>query len=193
MITVLHQGAGFTIAASDEANTCVPYSEADHGQGERNHGYLDLRDNPERVQQIPEAQKTAGLAAFLEAISTSPTIQSTTCEAAVFSPVGDRELFQGGSFINVMFRDEEQMKDPGALEALALYLLQGVQPTDEHQIGFEMVIEPLKHYFGASGCFTLEVKAIGFGTTEEEAWASLDHCLLALRDSLVRDRLIGSG
>jgi hypothetical protein len=62
---ILYQSPGVTIALSRKAETLVPYGAADRPNGDRNHGFFDLRDNPTAVNGIPEAAKLAGLAEFL--------------------------------------------------------------------------------------------------------------------------------
>lgn len=186
---ILHQGPGFTIALMEEAETLVPYGPAVRRTGDVNHGFIDLRDNPGLVDEIPEAKKVEGLAALLRAISTSPSLMSSTCEAAPFPPTEDRVQWQSGSFVNVMFREAAENRDWKRFEDLSIYLLHGVQPTSDHQIGFEFCIEPLRSFFGEQGCFSLLIRAIGLGNDEGDAWRALNYALNSLAGSLVRDRL----
>jgi hypothetical protein len=104
------------------------------------------------------------------------------CEAAVFDRGEDWEgpRFQAGSFVMVMFRDAERNRDAERFKVLAHRTLGKVTPTDDHFIGYEFMIEPLRTFFGHDGCFAMEMKGIGCGDTEEAAWQALDYAMCAI-------------
>lgn len=62
---IIEQGPGYTIAITDEAGTLTNYSACVRPDGSINHGFLDLRDQPELVERVPEAAKSEGLAEIL--------------------------------------------------------------------------------------------------------------------------------
>jgi hypothetical protein len=187
---VLYQGPGYTIAREHKAATAVPYFNVERADGQINHGFFDLRDNPDAVDTIPEAAKVSGLAKFLRAVAAHESIMTSACEAGVFDRGADHDppeqRFQGGSFVVIEYRDLDKCRDADRYVNLAGYILHGVAPTDDHIVSYEFVIEPLKHFFGNDGCFALQAKGIGMGATESEAWASLDYAMSAMADSISR-------
>lgn len=188
---ILFQGQGYTIARTFNANTLVPYGPAERPNGNMNYGWIDLRGHPERVGEIPEATKSAGLAKLLRVIAVPVSkVMSGGCECAAF----DRGLdFDGprwlvGGFVDVMFIDAERNVDPQNHVDLAGYILSGIGASDTLIIGYEMIIEPLKTFFGRGDCHALMLKPQGYGPDEATAWAAFDYAAAAAADSLGRDR-----
>ena len=178
---ILYQGSGITIAQTDEALTAVPYGPQTHDDGDQNHGWVDLRDNPERVTNIPEAQKSAGLAALLKTLAEPGALMTSGCECGLFA--GNAEMahaYYVGGYIDVMFR-EGALNSPEKLYAALEQWLPGVPPPP---IGvhydFEFILQPLRHFFGQRDRFSVMVKPIGRGNTAEEAWAAFGTACLAL-------------
>ena len=192
MDVIVNQGPGYTIARTNKASTLVPYGRADRASGDINHGWLDLRDHPERVGQVPEAAKSAGLARLLRVIADPVSkVMSSACECAAFKRAPDDDEgqnWQVGGFVITMFKDGDRNTDPDALIELASYLLQGIAPTESHHMGFEMLVEPLRLFFGRTDCFALTIKPHGFGASENEAWLSFDYACDALASAVERDR-----
>jgi hypothetical protein len=183
---VLHEGPGYRIALRPRAATLVPYFRAERQSGDVNHGFFDLRDNPDGVDGIPEAAKLPGLAAFLRAIAEHPRIMSSACEAGVFDRGAEHDgpRFQGGSFVIIEYRDVEKARDVDRYENMAGYILSKIPPTDEHHVSFDMLIEPLRTFFGHDGCYALNAKGIGFGDSETAAWIALDHAMAAMAQAI---------
>lgn len=189
--TIIDQGPGYTIALSDVAATLVPYEGCERPTGDVNHGWIDLKDRPDLVDSIPEARKSEGLAEILRVMAApSSRVLSTACECAAFDD-SDRESavrWQAGGFVIAVFRDDEQNTAPQNFIDLARYILQGIQPSDRHVFGFELIVEPLKAYFGRTDCFDLMIKPLGYGASEAAAWAAFDHAAHAVAAAIKRDR-----
>lgn len=178
---ILYQGPGITIAQTDEALTAVPYGPQTHDDGDQNHGWVDLRDNPERVTNIPEAQKSAGLTTLLKALAEPGALMTSGCECGLFG--GSAEMAHShyvGGYIDVMFRDGV-LNTPENLYASIEQWLPGVPPpqADVHY-DYEFIIQPLRNFFGQRDRFSVMVKPTGRGNTPEEAWAAFDAACLAL-------------
>lgn len=189
---IIDQGPGYTIAISDTAETLVPYGPAQRPTGDVNHGWTDLRDHPEWVDRIPEAAKSKGLAELLRTMADPVSrVMSTACECAAFDQgaegAGGPAWLVGG-FVITVFRDEERNTDPQNFVELARYILGGIEPTSDHHIGFEMIVEPMKSYFGRSDCYDLMIKPFGRGASETDAWTAFDHAASAAAKALTRDR-----
>src|SRR5690606_6116645 len=128
MDVIVEEGPGFTIARTNKASTAVPYGPADRASGDINHGWMDLRGHPERVDEVPEAAKSAGLARLLRAIADPVSkVMSSACECAAFERSPDDNegaAWQVGGFVITMFLDGDRNTDPRELIQLAYYLLQ---------------------------------------------------------------------
>lgn len=186
---IILQGDGFSIVKLKEPGTMVPYpARPILRDGRLNYGWLDLRGRPDLVDQVPEAREIAALAKLLRVLATSPSIMSSACEHGVFYREGLDPPWQGGSFVVVEFLEEEHNTNSDRFIELARFVLGGIKPTDAHHIAFDMIIEPLKYFFGRFDCFALMIRPLGFGATEEQAAAALAYALDAVAESLQRNR-----
>lgn len=187
---ILYQGPGYTIARVHKASTLVPYHDQPRPDGNVNHGFFDLRNKPHLVDTIPEASKSKGLREILLVVAKEGSALMTIgCECGLFDE-GDspeRPRYQVGGFVDIAFKDPAKNAEEEELINLAGYILNGIPASDEHLIGFEMLITPLKTLFGQDGCFELMCKPLGRGDTEVEAWAAFDHAAFAIANSLCRD------
>ncbi len=189
-IKILRQGPGFTIARSFIPGALVPYNAVDHNDGYRNHGYIDLRGSPELVYKIPEARKSTGLSAILKVIAhPKSALMTCGCECYLFDcgEGDDQPRFLAGGYISVMFKSAEKNRNIKAIQDIAAYILNGISGAPQHHIVYEMILEPLKLFFGDSDCFALMLKPLGFGDTKEQAWASFEHASNSIAVSLCRD------
>jgi hypothetical protein len=173
--TILESGQGFVIALSDIAVSAVPYRAEDRDDGQRNHGFIDIVDHPELAVSIPEAQKSPGLLSLLKAINAQDSaFFSIGCECGMFSRDAkenepDRYV---GSYIAIAYRQPEYNK-PERLKELAIEILERFGPI-EHIVNFEMIIEPLKSFFGKEGIYELNIRIFSYGKSDEEAWTGFD-------------------
>ncbi|WP_143742951.1 hypothetical protein [Maricaulis sp. W15] len=186
---IIAQGLGWTIARTDVADTLVPYGQSPvRDDGTQNYGWIDLRNRPDLVSEIPELRKSQGLGELVRAMAAPASqVMSGGCECSEFARDIDPPISVGG-FVTVMFRDVERNRSPDTFVTLAEYLLAGIEPTDQHNIGFEFIVEPLKSFFGHEGCFGLMVKPFGSGANSNQAWAAFDYAASALARSLTRHR-----
>jgi hypothetical protein len=189
---ILNQGPGYTIAETRVASTLVPYGPAIREDGNENYGYVDLRGRPDLVKNIPEAQKSSGLFTLLRTIADPVSkLMSSGCECHAFENFSDprRPRWTAGCYTDVMFQDAARNSNPSSLFDIAAYSLNGIEPPPEGtHTGYEFLIEPLKTFFGADNCFTVQMKALGHGKTKAEAWAAMNYALDALARSIARDR-----
>jgi hypothetical protein len=185
---ILYQAPGITIARTDRAGTLVPYGPANHDDGHKNHGWIDLRDHPDLVAQIPEVARSVGLVRLLEAIaSPASRIMSSACECHAFhcSDEEDRRSeWKVGGFVVTMFKDADRNAIPENLIELAYRIAERIAPTEAHVIGFEFIVEPLKYFFGRHDCHAVMLKALGYGDTEAEAWTAFDYATSAIAESI---------
>jgi hypothetical protein len=183
-VTVVHEGNGYRIERSEGYGAPVPYGPEDHPDGDRNHGFIDLRDRPDLVAQIPEAQKSEGLAEFLRAINEpgSP-LMSIGCECGLFkveSPQEGGPTEYVGGYIDLTFRDPFRNRDAEALVDLAVKIWRRVQMTNEHHAQYAFIVERLVDFFGMPGRYSLMVKPVGYGRSPEQAWRAFSYAASAL-------------
>lgn len=186
--SIIMQGPGYTIARISETETGVPYGEAIRPDGQRNHGFFDLRNRPELVAQIPEAQNSAGMQAVLQALnSIDSRFMSLGCARGVF-PQQEAQpgepTYLCGSYIQMAYRESTLNSDPDRFINLSKKILSAVVASPEYHFGFEMIVEPLRSFFGASGCFALMVKPLGYGTSEITAIAAWEYAAAAVAEAI---------
>ncbi len=173
---ILYHTPLYTIARSFAAETSVPYGPVERPNGDIKHGWIDLRDAPERVATIPEAQRSEGFADLLRVISDPVSkIMSSACECAAFDHGQDvkSRRWQVGGFVMVMYKEAEQNTDPQNLVNLAGLIVTGVKPADAYQISYEMIIEPLRGFFGRTDCYALMMKPMATDQTKiSRGWPS---------------------
>ncbi|MEI8715865.1 hypothetical protein [Mesorhizobium sp. ISC11] len=186
---IVLQGNGFSIVKLKQPGTMVPYpARSIPVEGRLNYGWLDLRGRPDLVDQVPEAREIPALAKLLRVLATSPTLMSSACEHGVFYREGLDPPWQGGSFVVIEFLEEEDNTNSDRFVDLAKSVLGGIKPTEAHHIGFDMIVEPLKTFFGRADCFALMIRSLGLGSTEKEAVAAMEHAINAVAESLQRNR-----
>lgn len=187
--TVLEQGPGYHILMSSMPRTLVPFPPAEHDEG-INHGWIDLRGRPDLVASVPEAARSKGLAELLRAIA-DPASELMTggCECGLFESETDGvPPLYVGSYVDVMFKDAHRNADPQNLVDLATSILAGVRPSADHFVMYDLIIEPLKAFFGRRDCFSLMIRPMGFGSTEASAWAAFDEATRAVARAIENGR-----
>jgi len=189
---ILLQGPGYTIAQTSCAGTLVPYGPAVREDGNINHGWRDLRASPELVDNIPELSKSSGLKALVKAIAAPDSrIMSIGCECGIFKLPADTidgYVWQAGGFVDVCFIDLESNKNPENFIAMSKEILSGIPANSEHSFSFEMMIEPLKSFFGHSGCHGLNIKPMGHAVTEDAAWVAFNYAANEVARVIVESR-----
>jgi len=183
-MTTVEEGPGWRIDEDDHPHTVVPYYGVVHEDGARNHGFVDLRDQPELAEHIPELSRSPGLTDFVKAVNErgSP-LMSIGCDCGLF-PVDDARPGEPtcyiGSYVDVTFRDASRNAVATNLVNLAKVLLARVAVSQQHHFNFHMIVERLKGFWGLPGRYSLMVKTCGFGRSEENAWDALDHAAFAM-------------
>ncbi len=188
---VLYEGPRCAIVRTYKAETLVPYHAAKRADGSINRGWIDLRDHPELVVEIPEAKRSPGLSKLLRVIADPASqVMSGACECCAFERPEQADLvrWQVGGFVSMMFKDSERNVSAQNLVDLACYILHGIGNSSDHHIGFEMIIEPLKSFFGRTDCHALTLKPLGYAASEPTAWAAFDYASGAAAEAIQRDR-----
>ena len=84
------------------------------------------------------------------------------------------------------YRESALNADPARFVALSQRILSGIGPSAEHHISFEMIVEPLRSFFGDGECYALMVKPLGYGNSEAAALTAWEHAAEAVAVVFVR-------
>ncbi len=69
----------------------VPYGPVEHEDGDRNHGYVDTKANPDLISSIPEVAGWPQFQQLLEVINKHTPLRSLGCEKGYFPVEQDNE------------------------------------------------------------------------------------------------------
>lgn len=162
---------GCGIWVSEEWGPAVPYPAVDHGNETFNHGYLQLKENVEAVNLIPEAQGWPELQKFLETVNAdSSPIESVGCEKGFFA--GERETTPPvylGSYVDVVFAERALNDRPENLLLLASRLANAIEGCEKWWADVSLVLQREKILAGASAPWGLMLHIMNYGRGEEEA------------------------
>lgn len=184
--TILEQGPGYTIAIVEEAHGTVPYGPVVRDDG-TNHGWVDLRDQPNLVDTIPEVRDLPGMQAILRAANAPQSpFMTVGCEKGPF-PIGGQHpiTHMVGGYIDLVFRTGDY-NDPDQLVEVARQVLSRVEPSSNVVIGYEFLVQPLKNFFGQGGRYALMLKPQGHGENETAAWQAFEVACMHLANALRR-------
>jgi hypothetical protein len=172
---IIEQGPGFTIYRTTDWGPPVPYPNAEREESV-NHGFFDLRDRPEQVEEIPEAQGSPGLQSILRALNRAGgPLMSLGCELRlndVDKPDIEIRRYMH-SYTDITYRNPERNSEESQLVHLAKLLLSRIEGSNEVMFGFELGIQKMKHFFGNSG-YNLSLGISGYGRTDEQATAAYE-------------------
>ena len=164
----------------------VPYPPIDHSGGERNHGYIDLRSDPELALQIPEVLDYPELGKLLKIINTDPSpLFSIGCECGSFPykrPTAAGITAYLSSYIDVAFVQLEQNKIKENLLGLATKISEPFNRLTDPWTQLEIELQQARSLLGESGCWMLQTKVMGFGPDQDGArqtWARGIRCYMA--------------
>jgi hypothetical protein len=181
---IVMEGPGYVIGRTNSPGTAVPYGPAERPDSQRNYGFLDLRDHPEWAAAIPEARDSIGMQAILQAVNARGfRFMSLGCARGLFPRLEAKPgepAFFCGSYIQVAYRESSLNTDPKRFVALAQRILHEITPTAEHDISFEMIVEPLRSFFDEEGCYALMMKPGGRGVSEAAAIAAWEYAAAAI-------------
>jgi hypothetical protein len=173
---IIKQGPGFTIYRTTEWGPPVPYPAMPR-EDSMNYGFMDLRDHPERVEHIPEAQQSAGLQQILRVLNrVGSSLMSLGCEYRLNSKDDARDGYACyfHSYTDLTYRDPVSNSSEDQLIGLAERFLREIVPREDTVFGFELGIQRMKGFFGARVAYNLSLGISGYGRTEEEASRSYE-------------------
>jgi len=184
--TVKLTGECYVIATSTELGPAVPYPSADHQDGNFNYGFADLREQPELIEKIPEAQGKPGLLTLLRTInSPGSPIMSVGCANGIFTvdiPVPNGPQCYIGSYIDVAFRDVTLATEDNLL-AFSKSIIAQRKPTNRDWTTYELVVQPMRHFFGKPA-FNLMLKIMTHAPDEPMAWKSFNAQCVKMSEAL---------
>lgn len=175
---ILFQEPGVTIAYDDHTGALAPYGPSVRPNGDLNHGFFDLRDRPELIEQIPEVAASPGFQKLLVAINRhGSSLMSLGCERGFFDGSQAALPRYVGSYTTIVFRDLERNRSKEDLVELAHAIWRDFKnqpdPGEDRFISIEMIVEPLKYLFHVNDALSLNLKIIAHGrddTNAAETW-----------------------
>ena len=170
----------------------LPWSSAD--QATR---YYDLKRNPDLVLQIPEAQRSSELSAFLTRINAAGfPLQTAKCDLWYSSELSPEEdIFDATgksvSYVDVVFVADEPRLDLAKHETLAKNLCGLLQRAPQMKAAIELVIRrcyyhPEGNFEDSSEGFCITAYVSGFGDDEPEARRRWAIAITLLQHALVQ-------
>jgi hypothetical protein len=173
MVEVLEQGDWWTIGISDKWGPPVPYPAVQRPDGAVNHGFVDLRENLDLIESIPEVQDSEGMKALLRVLNapTSP-FRSFGCEHSqpgpLDPPVPDGPTHSMGCYVDLAFVDVEANDQP-AIVALARRVKDLLPLTVNNWVSVDLLAEKLKWLEGREDRHGLFIRVQGLGLSEDQA------------------------
>ncbi|MGY2988708.1 hypothetical protein [Bradyrhizobium sp. USDA 4508] len=171
---ILHEEPGITIAYDEKPEALAPYFPSEiRADGTKNHGFLDLRDDPGLVQQIPEVVSSPGFQDVLIAINRSGSrLMSLGCERGYFDSTVPELPRYIGSYTTIVFRDFEKNREQSNLVDLAHRIADSfkeIPGREERPHILEMIAERLKLLFGVHDAWSLNLKMLAYGQNDADA------------------------
>jgi len=163
----------------------IPWSSSD-GKA----AYLDLKQHPEKLCEVAEAEANPPLRDFLAKINARPRLRTAKCDAWFTRELKpEEEVFQAagkfGSYVDVFFTEAAARNSIAANEKLASELVRLLQRAPEIQAAVELCVRrcyvnELLDAPETSDGFYLTAYVFGFGEDEDSAakhWAIALHLL----------------
>ncbi len=156
---------------SDDERLEIPWAAPDGSLR-----YFDLREHPELIARIEEAQREPALANLLRRINARDSVlQSAKCDTWLTNEISPEEEIFGlavkyGCYIDLFFADERRLSFP-AHEQLAKYLAQLLKKAPEIPASAEFLVRRC-HFHEATAQqegFYITAYLSGFGNDEQAA------------------------
>jgi hypothetical protein len=148
----------------------VPYRAVDHGDGNRNHGYVRIKGNPHASMRIPEVEGWQELRDFLLAVNAADSpLESVGCEKA-FSPSDiEGPTVKLGAYIDVIFTNPTLNETPENLLLLTSRLLPSAIGCENRWSYLEISLQRLSRLVGTVAPWGLLLRVGSYGRTQDEA------------------------
>ncbi len=179
---VLERGDTYRIYTTDAQALAVPYLPMTDMHKRKDHGYFDLRDKPEAVAKIAEAQGQPGLTVFLEQVnaagkglmSVACSVEAAKVRSGAAAPEGeDAPTDFIDSTVDITFRTSELANGENMLVvARRLMELRAAQPGE--WASYDLGIRPFKSLFGVNNLAGINIRIRAMGTSEAQAWENFN-------------------
>lgn len=176
--TIVSQGKDWTIVKSDEGRTAAPFLAEPWGDGRVNHPYVELFQQPDLVDTIPEVQIFPALGRILSALNCHESLlRSTQCDTGLLKCNPDKTggySIGAGAIIHVAFREADRNLDLDKLFTLANMIQTKIVRPEFLPFRIRLTIEPYKNWYDTenSGHHGLALEFICYGYDDSSAWAA---------------------
>ena len=179
---VRERGDAYRIYTTDRPGLSVPYLPTTDVHGRRDHGYVDLRDKPDAVARIPEADGQPGLTLFLQQVnapgkglmSLSASVEAAKVRAGAAAPEnGQAPTDFIDSTVVITFREPDLATGHNVL-VVARRLMEVRQADPREWASYDLGIQPLRSLFGIGNLAGLTIRIRAMGANEASAWQNFN-------------------
>ena len=153
----------------------IPYGPVDRPNGDRCHGFFDLKANPALIDAVPELGDIPELKAFVRELNHPRSIvRSLACEKSI-SPFDDPVVkFKLTSFVRICFEILSWNYDEKNYELLFTMLNEGAARAKKEIADFvivELKLDPAVFAVHGTTGWSMTLWVNGWGPTEKDAKA----------------------
>ena len=160
------------IAIGNDWGPPIPYPPYDHRDGHQNHGYVNLKEHPKAISEIPELDGWPDLQKFIEIINAPDSpIESGGCEKGFFPTEGEAgaTTVYLGSYVDVFYSNTPLNDNAENLLFLASRLIPPIEECAKWWSEVNIDLCRFKYIPNTELPWGLELHVINRGRTEDEA------------------------
>lgn len=166
---IIRKGEGYVIYRTDELGPAVPYVSEIRAES-TNHGFFDLRKQPELIDDVPEAQKSKGLLQILRTLNApNSPFMSLGCECRFDEVSNSNGQLYFSSYTDFTFHEPQRHSSEQQMIEVAEQFLVALEPAQEALFSFEIGIQRMRHFFKEEGGYNITLGLFGYGKTEKQA------------------------
>ena len=169
----------------------IPYLAVDRPDGNRNHGYIDLKRNPGRVEEIPELEDVPEFKGLVRELNHPRSIVRSLSVEKALGPNADA-LFNRKltSFVRICFEILPWNFDDENYRRLFDMFKDGTEriPNTPELLIIEFEVDPASFQDHNATGWALTIWTNGFGRTDQEARENWGTGLSILQDFFAHQR-----
>lgn len=168
---ILYRNKDIVIFANNNRTTYVPYPSINRQDGSINHGYKNLKNEPDLINNLPELQNSETYKNFIIYLNDKELpFETIGCEHHLSNNNHEVVKYSQGSYTQIIFSDYEKNKNFHNFYVTLNYIINSIKDCHLHWGNLEVGIEPLKGLYDFNGTYyCLLIRVVGYGRTSEEA------------------------
>jgi hypothetical protein len=179
----------------------IPYAGTDEARpdGGVNHGFMDLKGHPERLDLVPEAREDRAIAGLMRAINARDTGVFSIASMSSAEPGVHGAAYNG--YLEIAFNSRHQVEDPANYFALFLQFDRLLAArVFHHAVEFEWELNPAYFSAGDIGGWSVAIHvrtareaSLAIARASWDAAMSILEELFAAVPEEIEDRIYGPG